>query len=680
MQKLIITNAGQVIIAKLVAGTADINFTKVKTSDYEYEASDIPTLTDLYQVKQTANVSSVSIVSSTIVKVRAIINNTGLTTGYYVKAVGLYATDSSTSEEILFGVSLCSDVADYIPAQSDTVTGVTYTFNCKVDDTEHVNVTVNPAGVTPMEDFEELENTVSTHTDSNINTENGVHGIRYYNDKLQYYYNGNWDNIQTGSNIIVHVTTEPGAIIVANNNNIQITKVISKGAEYIIIPSYGSWTFTAYDGEEKINSTELEINLTQIYNIELHKIEEQYKTYGFTINLNDSNPETAVEYTDDAIGMEGGSEEWENESIFKYIRPCLLKNGIVQGYLDKNDFTKFVDGTPADITSGYAGDVMIEFPRMGIKSTYSSQIQSFQITNNPSASGFSYNAFLHDKNTKNTLYIDAYLRSEVNGKLRSLSNKSIYKYSSDDTPLNGLANFDSFSINQLGLLKILFILRYKSLNSKAHIGKGYIGNLSIDGGKYNIANISTGNTNQKGMYYGTSSTFEQIKFAGIEDIYGNAPIKLKYPTSYSYINYGSYHTYRLEPVGSDNEYIGGLYYASSGSSTSNNYSAYGSYYLKYTVQSNSYGYLFLPQGKNTEEQLHEGTISTYFCDPVNINHFENNFKISYGMQTCTDPENPSGDNIIDENVGLFSMDLTTKGHGINNIDSGVRMVYFKNLN
>lgn len=161
MQKLIITNAGQALIAKLIAGTAEINFTKVKTSDYEYESSDIPTLTDLSQVKQTANVSSVSIVSSTIVKVRAIVNNTGLSTGYYIKSVGLYATDSSTSEEILFGVSLADEVADYIPAQSATVTGVTYTFNCKVDDTEQVDVTVNPAGVTPMEDFEELENTVS---------------------------------------------------------------------------------------------------------------------------------------------------------------------------------------------------------------------------------------------------------------------------------------------------------------------------------------------------------------------------------------------------------------------------------------------------------------------------------------------------------------------------------------
>lgn len=169
MQKLIITNAGQALIAKLVAGTAEINFTKVKTSDYEYESSDIPTLTDLSQVKQTANVSSVSIVSSTIVKVRAIVNNTGLSTGYYIKSVGLYATDSSTSEEILFGVSLADEVADYIPAQSSTVTGVTYTFNCKVDDTEQVDVTVNPAGVTPMEDFEELENTVSTLT-STVNT------------------------------------------------------------------------------------------------------------------------------------------------------------------------------------------------------------------------------------------------------------------------------------------------------------------------------------------------------------------------------------------------------------------------------------------------------------------------------------------------------------------------------
>ena len=33
-----------------------------------------------------------------------------------------------------------------------------------------------------------------------------------------------------------------------------------------------------------------------------------------------------------------------NMNIFKDIKPCVLKNGVVQYYLDPNDFTKRVDG------------------------------------------------------------------------------------------------------------------------------------------------------------------------------------------------------------------------------------------------------------------------------------------------------------------------------------------------
>jgi hypothetical protein len=228
MQKLIMTNTGQSLVTKLIAGTAEINFTKVKTSDYEYTASDIPTLTDITQVKQTSNVSSIIIVNSSIVKVRAVVNNTGLNTGYYVKAVGLYAKDTSTNEEILFGVSLCDDVADYMPAQTVTTTGISYTFNCKVENTEQVDITVNPSSVVAMEDFEELENTVSTHIISDVNSVNGIHGIRYYNEKLQYYNNINdeWNYIQPYTKLItitVYETyeTKNSFVVIASKNNIS---------------------------------------------------------------------------------------------------------------------------------------------------------------------------------------------------------------------------------------------------------------------------------------------------------------------------------------------------------------------------------------------------------------------------------------------------------------------------
>lgn len=44
-----------------------------------------------------------------------------------------------------------------------------------------------------------LNSTVSTHTGSKINTQDGEHGIRFYNDKLSYKNsNGTWQDIETG--------------------------------------------------------------------------------------------------------------------------------------------------------------------------------------------------------------------------------------------------------------------------------------------------------------------------------------------------------------------------------------------------------------------------------------------------------------------------------------------------
>ena len=43
---------------------------------------------------------------------------------------------------------------------------------------------------------------------------------------------------------------------------------------------------------------------------------------------------------------------------------AFLRSGAVVGYLQRNDYTKFENGTAADITSGDAGDVMVEIPKM----------------------------------------------------------------------------------------------------------------------------------------------------------------------------------------------------------------------------------------------------------------------------------------------------------------------------
>ena len=239
-------------------------------------------------------------------------------------------------------------------------------------------------------------------------------------------------------------------------------------------------------------------------------------TYGVSIDLSNSNPETAVTYTDDAIGMTPGSSDWYKANIFKDIKPCLFKDGKVVGYLNPNNFAEFEDGTAADITSGENGDVMIEIPKIGYKIATSGNTLTVQITNNVDMEGFHY--YAHTRETegdRNHLYISAYLGYTLDGKLRSLSGKPPTASQTIGTfrtqaKANG-AGYDLLAFYPLTLLQCLYLIIYKNLNSQTALGMGCV----------NASLTNTGGTNTSGMDYGSSDTRQQMKFLGIEDFWGN---------------------------------------------------------------------------------------------------------------------------------------------------------------
>ena len=151
-----------------------------------------------------------------------------------------------------------------------------------------------------------------------------------------------------------------------------------------------------------------------------------HKIYGVSIDLANSNPETAVTYTDDAVGMTGGAAAWDSMPIFKDIKPCVLKNGVVQYYLNPANLAQKADGTAADITSGNDGDVMIEIPKTGFKINTSGNTLTIKITDNPNdTANFKYYAHTRSaEGDRSKLYIGAYLGHETGSKLRSISGKA----------------------------------------------------------------------------------------------------------------------------------------------------------------------------------------------------------------------------------------------------------------
>lgn len=251
------------------------------------------------------------------------------------------------------------------------------------------------------------------------------------------------------------------------------------------------------------------------------EIRKAYKTYGVSIDLTNSDPESAVTYTNDAVGMIAGSSDWDATNIFRDIRPCMLKNGVVKGYLNPNNFTKYADGTAADVSTGAEGDVMIEIPKLGVKIATSNNILTVQVTDDPKAEGFSYLAHTREnEGDRDKLYIGAFLGSNASSKLRSLSGKVPLNDETIGTfrtyaQANG-DGYDQLAFYQVILLQCLFLIKYKNRNSQKALGTGYVGDEDY---YYGIKN--TGATITEGMDYGTVDTMYQMKFLGIEDLWGN---------------------------------------------------------------------------------------------------------------------------------------------------------------
>lgn len=248
-----------------------------------------------------------------------------------------------------------------------------------------------------------------------------------------------------------------------------------------------------------------------------------YVTYGVNIDTSNSNPDTSVTYTDDLAGITNLSSI-DDMAIFTDIRPCLLKNGVRVGYLKKTNYAQWEEGqgltgTP-DITSGSAGDVMIEFPKLGWKITTSGNIVSVKITNNPDAGGDGFKYYAHSRVTEGDrayMYLGAYVGYTLNNAFRSLSGKTLKATQTIGTfrtqaQANG-SGYDLQHFYAITLVQILYLMRFKSLNCQTALGRGY-----VDG---NSAAITTGNTNAKGFHFGETTGKLQCKCLGIEDLWGN---------------------------------------------------------------------------------------------------------------------------------------------------------------
>lgn len=322
-----------------------------------------------------------------------------------------------------------------------------------------------------------------------------------------------------------------------------------------------------------------------------------YKTMTVKINLSDSNPATWAEYTDDAVGMTAGAAAWD--TFFGHY-PAMIKNGAIVGELDPTQgYAKYTDGTTADITSGADGDVMIVFPRRGLKIWIDNGYLYISMTDDLGDIGYKQLAHKYGSDYCDWFALGRYKGYSDGSKLRSLSGKTPTTSQTLGAfrtlaQTNG-TGYEQTAYYQLMYIQAMYMLKYCGQNPQSAVGAGYTSTS-------NTAIHTTGGSNSHGLDYGESSGTSQCSLFGIEDAWGNL-----------------------------NEWIDGIIVGANRQLTAatGNYNDSGTGYTAITDKTGSVaygGYLRTPLGTTEGGFAPDittrgtyGTDSTYFCDDSFIN-------------------------------------------------------------
>jgi len=351
---------------------------------------------------------------------------------------------------------------------------------------------------------------------------------------------------ENGSNYIlkslVEVSTGKITELLSTSYNIQLTKYIDlsfinkKSKENIKSTFYYSIEPILYFTEtiDKLNKENLKFNYS--FNASSYTVSTA-TLYGIKIDKSLDNPTDWVSYTDDAVGLERAYMDfdndvfvdngWKNRWPYNAIKPCVLKDGNVLGYLNPDNYKEWEDGTPFDNTKHENGYVYIEFPKIHYSITKDDNYIYVKISDQP-FEGSTCQAFAYKGKELEHLYICAYpggnpycmqITSPYYHGFNTVSGESIVSNLSAGYERNYSAvkemsgeRVEMLPYNVVIMLQCIYLIMFKSTDSQSVLGAGYA--------TLQRTNYTFGKLDNKGMYYGKSEYNQSLKLFGLEDIYG----------------------------------------------------------------------------------------------------------------------------------------------------------------
>ena len=162
-ENTVITNAGIELLKNALSG-GTITVTAIKSGAGKVDVSALKSQTAVSSIKQSGTVQGVTKTNETI-KIGVLFSNAGLSAGYSMTQLGIYAK-GSTGSEVLFAISQ-STTGKEVPAESAMPSwSLVHNFYIKLNNDVKMTATVDPEGYVT---FETMQTGLNTHTGNKSN-------------------------------------------------------------------------------------------------------------------------------------------------------------------------------------------------------------------------------------------------------------------------------------------------------------------------------------------------------------------------------------------------------------------------------------------------------------------------------------------------------------------------------
>ena len=255
--------------------------------------------------------------------------------------------------------------------------------------------------------------------------------------------------------------------------------------------------------------------------------------FGYDLVKSTSSPTGRVSYPSDVDNANftpakmtfGGSfsyGDWPSTPGEKFMpRPCMLAYaGVVDHYLNPNDYTKKVDGTASSVANtSFGGNAMMEWPKIYTKRWEENGVYHFRCSDTPQDEDWDcWCNYDRNNNQIDHFYTPIYFGSLVSGKLRSISGaaNSVSTTAANEityAKANGNDWYTEVLADRL-LLQDLLVMMGRSTECQTVFGSGR-------SASSNSSAIAPGTMNTKGMFWGANNGTDGVKVFGMENLWGN---------------------------------------------------------------------------------------------------------------------------------------------------------------